>query len=531
MRSAAAGLLACAAVALALAPGAQAARGLVVGFSDDMLKHDPARASAGAGSLGASAFRLTLRWSRGQHDLSARETADLERALTAARGRFRIVLSVYGATARDAPQTDGDRSQYCSFVGTVLGRYPQIRDVVIWNEPNKQYYWQPQYAADDASVAPAGYEALLARCYDVLHALRPDVNVITSTSSRGNDNPDAKANISHSPGAFIVGMGAAYRAGGRTRPIFDTVGHHPYGEHPRERPWRRHPLSSTIGLGDWDKLVQAYFDGFGGTAQPIPGRCVAGRCAQIWYMEMGFQTTVLPALAWAYSGAENVPNVVPAAGDGDPVGSVPDEHSLAPDHATQLADAVRLAYCQPYVGAYFNFMLRDEANLPSWQSGLFWADWTAKPAAGPFAQVLEAARADSIDCDTIAAVAASVQESRSPASTAFPPPRTDVWILRTAWPKARRFNWRNDLWRFRIAAAEDAGYEASLVDVRSGRRILRAHGSLKRAYLTFVVFPRRHLTARRWYRMDVTVASAANAARTIRLTSRPFYVTPPRPRR
>src|SRR5215210_5941603 len=273
------------------APGAQAAGGLVVGFSDDMLKHDPARASAAARGLGASAFRLTLRWSRGQRDVSARERADLERALAAAQGRLRIVLSVYGATARDAPHTDGDRADYCAYVRAQLARYSQIRDVVIWNEPNKQFFWQPQYAENDASMAPAAYEALLARCYDVLHALRQDVNVITSTSSRGNDNPDAKANISHSPGTFIVGMGAAYRASGRTKPIFDTAGHHPYGEHARERPWRRHPLSSTIGFGDWDKLVQAYFDAFGGTAQATPGRCVGGRCAQIWYMEMGFQTT------------------------------------------------------------------------------------------------------------------------------------------------------------------------------------------------------------------------------------------------
>ena len=113
----------------------------------------------------------------------------------------------------------------------------------------------------------------------------------------------------------------------------------------------------------------------------------------------------------------------------------------------------------------------------------------------------------------------------------FPAPRTDVPVLRVLWPPARSFNWRNDLWRFRIAAAEDAQFEARLVDVRSGRRILEARGSLKRAYLAFVTFRRRRLASRRWYRMEVVVASVANASRTAHLASRAFYVSPPRRRR
>jgi hypothetical protein len=522
-----------AAVALTLTPGAQAAPGLVVGFSDDVLKHEPVRASVAASGLGASAFRLTLRWARGQRELSARDRAELDRAVAATRGRFRVVLSVFGATARDAPQSDAERGDYCAYVREALARYPDVRDVVVWNEPNKQYFWQPQYSGDGASLAPAAYEGLLARCYDVLHAFRQDVNVITSTSSRGNDRPDAKSNVSHSPGRFVVGVGAAYRASGRTRPIFDTVGHHPYGEHSRERPWRSHPLSTTIGLGDWSKLVQAYFDGFDGTAQATPGRCVAGRCVPIWYMEMGFQTTVAPNVAWAYSGAENVTNVVPADGNGDPAGSAPDERSLAPDHATQLVDAIRLAYCQPYVEAYFNFMLRDEPNLVAWQSGLLWADWTAKPAWGPFAQVVAAARTHTIDCATVGAAAAGGSAHASPTaaqSSSFAPPRTDVRILRTAWPKTRRFFWRNDLWRFRIATAEDAQFDAAVVDARSGRRLLRVRGSLKTAHFPFVTFARRRLAFGRWYRMKIVVASAANASRTAELASRTFYVSPPRRR-
>ncbi|MBD0329930.1 MAG: hypothetical protein ICV64_07495 [Thermoleophilia bacterium] len=443
-----------------------------------------------------------------------------------------------GAPPRDAPGTDGDRDDYCAFVRAALASYPQVRDVVIWNEPNKQYFWLPQYSESDASVAPAAYVALLARCWDVLHAFRADVNLITSTSSRGGDNPDASSNVSHSPQRFVVAMGQAYRASRRTRPIFDTVGHHPYGDTARERPWRRHPLSSTIGLGDWDKLVQAYHDAFADTSQPNPGRCVAGRCAPIWYMENGYQTTVAPAVAGLYSGSENV-TVVPADGPGDPAGSVPDERSVAPDHATQLTDAIRLATCQPYVGAYFNFMLADERNLAGWQSGLLWADWSPKPAFAAFAAAAAEVRAGRVDCAALKGFPAGSPTAATGAPQAnalFPGPRTDVPVLRTLWPRARRFNWRNDLWRFRIAAGEDAVYAARLVELgRGGRELaartarprLRARGSLKRAYLTWVVFERRRLAPGRHYRMEITLTSVASRARTVLVAGPAFYVARP----
>ena len=57
---------------------------------------------------------------------------------------------------------------------------------------------------------------------------------------------------------------------------------------------------------------------------------------------------------------------------------LPNADSLAPDQATQLRDAVRLAYCQPYVTAIFNFLLRDQPELSRWQSGVLWTDGSPK---------------------------------------------------------------------------------------------------------------------------------------------------------
>jgi len=532
----------CGALAVAVAPAAaRAERGLLVGVSENGLKYEAPRTAAGVDELGARGVRITVAWDPAESVLAGEERQWLDRAVAAAGPGVRIVLAAYGPSA-SAPDTDAERGRYCSYVGSALARYARIHDVVVWNEPNKSGFWRQQYDGAGRSVAPAMYEALVAHCYDVLHGIRADVNVLTSTSSRGNDDPNARSNVSHSPGTFIRGMGEAYRASGRTKPIFDTVGHHPYGEHSAERPWRRHPLSSTIGEGDWDKLVQAYHDAFARTLQPNPGRCVAGRCAPIWYMEVGYQTTLEPSKAGFYRGRENAETTVPAAGPGEPPGSRPDERSPAPDHGTQLADGIRLAYCQPYVAAYFNFLLQDEQDLEGWQSGVLWADGTRKGSYSAFAKAVADVNAGNVDCPRYEALVLAAAPQRlapagSPATgagaapVAFPAPRTDVALLSVVWPTGRRFNWRNALWRFRLNAAEDATVTAVLRRVGPRRRRLsgvRTSGFAVRVpvrlgYLTWLTFPRRRLASGR-YRFEALITSKASASRTVKLVSPTFTV-------
>ncbi|HWG55745.1 MAG TPA: hypothetical protein VNT58_04410 [Gaiellaceae bacterium] len=526
------------AAVLAAAGGASAAPGLVVGVSDDGAKYESGQAAPAIRSVGLGAVRLTLTWRRGQTDVPASERGWLDRGVRALGSDARIVLAVYGASAAEAPQDDAARDEYCAYVRSALARYPQIRDVVIWNEPNKSFFWQPQYAGDGSSAAPAAYGALLARCWDVLHAFRGDVNLITSTSARGNDDPGASSNVSHSPGEFIRLLGAAYRASGRSTPLFDTVGHHPYGEHSSERPWRSHPLSTTIGQGDWDKLTQAYHDAFAGSPQPNPGRCVADRCASIWYMEVGYQTRPDDAKAGLYGGAENTEQPLAAGSAGDPAGAPVSETSPAPDQATQLADAIRLAACQPYVGAYFTFLLRDETDLRAWQSGLFWADWTPKPAAGAVAEAIREVAAGRVDCAALKglrrAAGGGSAAGSAPPPGAFPAPRTDVSVRHVAWPRARSFNWRNDLWRFRITAGEPATYRATLVRVgvlRGSRmaairpRVVRSvTGELKLGYFSWVTFARGRLVPGARYRMEIVLTSKESSARTKRLVGPPLVV-------
>lgn len=380
-----------------------------VGFADDLPKEIGMQATDPARSLGATAIRLTTQWSLGQTQLDAAEVTRLDRAVVAAAG-LRVFLSVYGTAGTAAPRDPASRDAYCGFVRDALLRYGAIRDVVIWNEPNKRLFWNPQVAADGSSLAPADYEALLARCYDVLHGAVPVVQVLgLALSSTGNDDAG-----SHSPGGFIRKVGDAYRASGRTAPVLDAVVFHPYPLTPDERPWATHIGSTTIGQGDWNKLMANLSLAFTGTGQPLPGQCSGSVCPVIWYLESGFQTLVDPAKAAAYTGTETVARVLPADAGGEPGAPPPAAGSPAPDQRTQILDATTLAACQPYVAGVLNFLLADEPRLAGWQSGALWADRTAKPSAAAFSAAFAAASSGSVDCDAL--------KGGPPSSDYTPPP-------------------------------------------------------------------------------------------------------------
>jgi hypothetical protein len=384
-------------VALASSPAASAGSRLIVGFGDHWLLEDPTAAVEVGRDLGATAWRVPLYWSPGQTELTPEDAATFDDALAAAFG-MRVVVVVTGKFARRPPLTASARSSYCTYVRSFLKRYPTMNDIVVWNEPNKFANWQPQFTRAGASAAPAAYGLLLARCWDVLHAFRPKVNLLApGTSPGGNDNPRAVSNVSHSPGNFLRKLGAAYRATGRTRPILDNVAHHMYGTTPAERPWRQHRTGAWIAQGDWGKLVGLLKRAFAHTRQPVPGRCTGGRCASIWYMEAGYQTTIDRSKRRLYRSAENVRRAVPDSAGGERATSPPAD-SRAPDQATQIVDGIRLAYCQPYVAAFFNYLLRDDADLRLWQSGAVWQDGTPKDSYLAFKRAIGEARGRKVNC-------------------------------------------------------------------------------------------------------------------------------------
>jgi len=354
------------AAVLAAVPAARGANYLRVGFEDDTIKWmvRPDGFVGAQGELGAIFTRITIPWHRGQVTPGPLAETFLARARAAGVLWQKVVIAVYGDAAQ-APTDPTSREQYCRFVRAAVERLPYMSAVVIWNEANSPHYWPTRAGA-------GAYEALLARCYDLLHAYRPNVNVIDSTASH------------YDPAAFILGLGAAYRASGRQRPIVDTFGHNPYPEYAAEEPWTTHSGTGTIGEGDYQTLMDTLTLAFGGTGQPVP----SATWARIWYLEDGFQTDVPRAFARLYTGSENDSTVLPAAGDGE-------------SQASQLTAAISLAYCQPAVSGFFNFKLLDDRSLGGWQSGLMYPNGVPKPSFAAYQRIAAAVAENAIDCTTV----------------------------------------------------------------------------------------------------------------------------------
>jgi hypothetical protein len=531
------------ALALFAQPAAATDR-LVVGATEDMFKLEPALARSLAADLGLGAARISLHWDPWQTALKPSDARLLDNAVTTG---VRIVLSVSG-WHNTAPQDGPSREAYCAYVGNVLARYPEIHDVVIWNEPNISYFWTPQYDSSGASASPKAYAALLARCWDVLHALRPSVNVIApATSPWGTDESANAPVISHSPITFIRELGAAYRATRRDRPLFDTVGHHVYGAFPGERPWRRHP-ARRISQGDLAKLVDVLQDAFAGTAQGVPGAPALARVAEIWYMEAGFETVPDEAKRPFYVNQETTAALPDSLGV-PPWTTLPDANSPAPDQATQLRDAIRFAYCQPYVTAFFNFLLRDQSELNYWQSGVLWPDRTPKDSYGPFKDVVGEVNRRQVDCGPFAGVApqgspngppppvdegtvgapGEFQKTNQPPSsvaTARVAPRA-LAIQRVVWARRRTYAAGHVDWRIAVRVTRSARFRAVIAGRATpkakGARRLVVSGQLVAGRVKNIRFPRRRLAAGA-HRVTLTVVAPAPGPQALVRRSRVFRV-------
>src|SRR5581483_3061518 len=72
------------------------------------------------------------------------------------------------------------------------------------------------------------------------------------------------------PIPFIAGVGAAYKASGRTTPIMDQMSIHPYPNpsKPTDGPDVGYTNPVAYGVPNLDRVKQALYDAFQGTGQP-----------------------------------------------------------------------------------------------------------------------------------------------------------------------------------------------------------------------------------------------------------------------
>ena len=206
---------------------------------------------------GFSSIRVTSQWLPGQVAPTESELTVLRNVSAAAQlSGVKVYLSVYPPGSRSTPLTPEAREEFAAYLTVLAQQLPAIDDVIVGNEPNLNRFWLPQFNPDGSNAASPAYLALLARSYDALKAVDPRTRVWGGAlAPRGIDRPGTGRDT-HSPVKFLKDMGAAYRASGRTLPIMDGLAFHPYADSSGQSPGTPHPKSTTIGLADYDRLIQ-----------------------------------------------------------------------------------------------------------------------------------------------------------------------------------------------------------------------------------------------------------------------------------
>jgi len=422
-------------------------------------------AMTGAGLGGAG--RVTLTWRRGQKTLDPGLLSDLGYAIQQADAAgIDIYLTVYPAGAADTPRTPGARATFAGWAASIVRRLPDLRHVIVGNEPNLNRFWLPQFDRHGNDVAAPAYVQLLARTYDAIKAVAPSVEVVGGALAHMGLNRPSALRDTQAPQRFLLDMGKAYRESGRKRPIMDAFAFHPYLEHSDLPPTYRHYSPRVITIADYGRLVSVLRRAFDGTGQ-------RGSKLPIVYAEFGVESRIPAALLDSYTGLE--PWTTRAVSE--------------PVQARYYVKALQMAACQPTVRTFMVFRLIDEAALGGWQSGLYYADGSPKSS-------LPAVEA-----------AARRLEERSPSGCATllaTRPRVSFFPVRRPTP---RFPWLKPL---SLLPDADCRYEVRLmkgsslmVDVR-GRALA---GVRRRIGLT------EALLARGTYRITIRVTATDFRAR------------------
>ena len=433
---------------------------------------------------GFDAVRVAAFWAPGRASIIPEyDKTVLKNAAAAAQlTGIRLIVGVSNLNSRTTPNTPARQEQLAIYTLAIARLLPSVTDFIIGNEPNLNTFWMPQFgkptykyvtkkvrvrgklvkkrvpvyttvkvrvngkvvkkrvralAKMPANVAATGYTNMLARTYDLLKTENYAINVIGGgLAPRGGDNPLGTRHT-HSPVQFLMDMGAAYRKLKRTRPIMDAFAFHPYPEYARISPNFAHPKTNSIGMGDYNKLVQTLAKAFKGTAQP-------GATLPIIYDEFGTQSIIPGSKSGHYTNLGN-----PVARD-------------AVSEATQAAyykQALELAYCQPNVMGLLFFHIEDERNAIAWQSGLYYADGTEKSSLDPVRTAIFKARdGDLIRCSSAA----------GPTS-----------LKTVVFPDDKKFPLAHKEWLVKLTCVTKCSYVVRVEKYPTGDLVARAEGDVE----------------------------------------------------
>jgi len=344
---------------VALLVGASVAVGADIGANDDSAKHADDGGVAMYGDMAGLGLRQTVIGVRFKPSESVviQDKQFLDRVIpNAVASGLRVVLAVYPYPPKEIEAGLGSPSLFAAYVGVLASIYPQVKQFVIGNEPNQPAFWRPQFDSAGANVSAPSFGPYLAAAYDALKSVDAEISVVgVGLSPRGNDRPDARNNISTSPVRFLRALGVWYRKSGRTRPLMDAFSFHPYPNQATD-PLERGYAWPNAGFANLDRLKQALWDAFHGTAQPTT---VEG--LRLHLDEVGWQVDTSGRLG--YHGFENVP---------------------VTDELTQAAiydQLIRQAACDPDIAEVSFFGFRDDGLRTGFQAALQRTDGSARPAA------------------------------------------------------------------------------------------------------------------------------------------------------
>jgi hypothetical protein len=170
--------------------------------------------------------------------------------------------------------------------------------------------------------------------------------------------------VSTSPVRFLAALGKWYRSSGRTLPLMDGLSFHPYPNQATD-PLDRGYRWPNAGFANLDRIKQALWDAFNGTAQPTTLNGL-----QLYLDEVGWQVDTSGLTG--YSGTENV--------------RVTSDVNQARIYGT----LVRAADCDPSIAevnifGFYDDVLRDAG----FQSALNHVDGTPRPSAGAVQTAIE----------------------------------------------------------------------------------------------------------------------------------------------
>jgi hypothetical protein len=349
---------AAAALAAALVWASAAGADVGVGVNDDSAKYgkDAAWFFSAARGVGLKQVVISVRYLP-RDPTTIQDKRYVDRAVAAATEHgVRIVFAVYPYPPSELQKLGVNPHAFGLYVTKLARTYPMVRQFVIGNEPNQPAFFRPQFRHErNFSAARTG--AFLAWAYDALKLVDPAITVVgVGLSPRGNDNPAAKSNRSTSPVRFIHALGRWYRATRRTRPIMDGFSFHPYPNVHTDPLDRGYPWPNA-GFANLDRVKQALWDAFDGTAQPTTENGL-----KLYLDEVGWQVDTRGRRG--YTGKENVRVTTEAR------------------QAGLYSAVIRVAACDPDIAQVNFFGLDDDAERGTgWQAALHWADGTPRLAA------------------------------------------------------------------------------------------------------------------------------------------------------